>query len=218
MNPLKNIAVGFLVSFIGSIPLGYLNIIGFEIYAKVHLKDLIGYLLGVVIVEAIVIYCTLVFANRLVNYIKLIKFIEFFSILFMFFLAASFYLQSDNTMSGESGLTKYIKYSPFVIGIIFSSLNFIQIPFWTAWNLYLVNGNYISVQKSIRLWYVLGTLVGTFFGMMALILFLSAIDKELNNVSGYVISYIIPIFFLGMGLYQTYKFYKKYYFKSEKQI
>jgi hypothetical protein len=216
MKALKNVVVGFLVSFIGSIPLGYLNIIGFEIYAKVHLQDLIGYLLGVVIVEAIVIYCTLVFANRLANNIKLIKFIEFFSILFMLFLAVSFYLQSDNTMSGESGLTKYIKYSPFVIGIIFSSLNFIQIPFWTAWNLYLVNGHYISVQKSIRLWYVLGTLVGTFFGMMALILFLSAIDKKLNNVSGFVISYVIPIFFIGMSLYQAYKFYWKYYSKTKK--
>jgi len=73
MKALKNVVVGFLVSFIGSIPLGYLNIIGFEIYAKVHLQDLIGYLLGVVIVEAIVIYCTLVFANRLANNIKLIK-------------------------------------------------------------------------------------------------------------------------------------------------
>ena len=65
MLKLKNIVVGFLISFVGSIPLGYLNIIGYEIYIKKGLDSTIQYLFGVVIIEAIVIFSTLIFANIL---------------------------------------------------------------------------------------------------------------------------------------------------------
>ena len=51
MQNIKNIFVGFLVSFIGSIPLGYLNVVGFDIYAQKGLISTVFYLLGVVIVE-----------------------------------------------------------------------------------------------------------------------------------------------------------------------
>lgn len=218
MKALKNIFVGFLVSFVGSIPLGYLNIIGFEIYSKSGLTALIDYLAGVIIIEGIVIYLTLAFANQLSQNKKLIKYIEIFSIFFMLLLAYSFYFQGDADGEGESGLTKYINYSSFVIGIIFSSLNFIQIPFWLGWNLYLVNGNYISLQKNIRLLYVFGTLIGTFFGMLCLVLFLNMVDQKADRVSGYVIARIIPLFFLGLAVYQTYKFYGKYYSEKSKKI
>ncbi|MFT7351846.1 MAG: hypothetical protein ACI9XR_001606, partial [Flavobacterium sp.] len=42
----KNIFVGFLVSFIGSIPLGYLNIIGFNIFQFSGILSTIHYLFG----------------------------------------------------------------------------------------------------------------------------------------------------------------------------
>ena len=61
MVNIKNILVGFLVSFIGSIPLGYLNVIGFEIYKYQGLTTTIFYLLGVICIEFFVIYCTLIF-------------------------------------------------------------------------------------------------------------------------------------------------------------
>lgn len=61
---LKNTAVGFLVSFLGSLPFGYLNLIGFQVYAEKGFESLIFYLLGVIIVESVVIYSTLLFAKK----------------------------------------------------------------------------------------------------------------------------------------------------------
>ena len=73
MKALKNIVVGFLVSFIGSIPLGYLNIIGFVVYSKSGMNNLLLYLLGVITIEALVIYCTLLFADKLSKNKKLMN-------------------------------------------------------------------------------------------------------------------------------------------------
>jgi len=210
MKALKNIFIGFLVSFVGSIPLGYLNVIGYEIYLKTGFQDLITYLLGVIIIEGIVIFATLLFANQLTHNKKLIKVIEVFSILFMFLLAWSFYSSSSGETTQASGLSGYLDYSAFVIGIIFSSLNFIQIPFWTGWNLYLVNAKYISVEKNNKYTYLAGTVIGTFCGMLSLVLFLSLVTESADNLSTYLMRYIIPLFFFGMGLYQTLKFYRKY--------
>ena len=84
MKILKNIGVGFLVSFLGSIPLGYLNVIGFDIYNHAGIASVVPYLFGVITVEVFVIYFTLIFANQLISNKKLLKIIAGFSVLFMF--------------------------------------------------------------------------------------------------------------------------------------
>ena len=211
MKALKNIFVGFLVSFIGSIPLGYLNVIGFEIYSKLGMNSLIFFLLGVIFVEMFVIYFTLIFAKQLVNNKKLMKIIDFFAVFFLLILGYSFYSNSNQTAGQQGILEKYTMYSPFFIGILLNSINFIQVPFWTGWNLYLMNGNYISTIKMLKLYYVSGTLIGIFFGMLTLILILNTLSQNTTSFSKYVIPIIIPSFFVVLAFVQMIKVYKKYY-------
>lgn len=211
MQKLKNIFVGFLISFIGSIPLGYLNVVGYEVYKKFGIEETIFYLFGVISIEFLVIYFTLLFANQLIANKKLIKFIEAFSIIFMFLLAYIFYSSASKEAENQSVLAKYVDYSPFVVGLILSCLNFIQIPFWTSWNLYLLNGNYIEISKSRKYFYVFGTILGTFCGMLVLILSLDYVTNQTDFLAKYLMKIIIPLVFAGLGIFQAYKFYKKYY-------
>lgn len=211
MQKLKNIFVGFLISFIGSIPLGYLNVVGYEVYNKFGIEETIFYLFGVISIEFLVIYFTLLFANQLIANKKLIRFIEAFSIIFMFLLANIFFTSASKEAENQSVLEKYVDYSPFVVGLILSCLNFIQIPFWTSWNLYLLNGNYIEISRSRKYFYVLGTVLGTFCGMLVLILSLDYVSNQTDFLAKYLMKIIIPMVFAGLGIFQAYKFYKKYY-------
>ena len=208
MKALKNLVVGFGVSFVGSIPLGYLNIIGFEIYSKSGIYSLIPYLAGVVCVEVLVIYFTLIFAKKILENKKILKWIEIFSIVFLLVLACTFFLKNES--KNQNLLIKYIAYSPFFIGIILSSLNFIQIPFWIGWNLYLVNEKYIDLDNKLKFIYITGTLLGTFFGMLTFVLFLNYVNANIDD-NKFSISDFIPLLFLGMALFQIFKFWKKYY-------
>lgn len=205
MINLKNIFVGFLVSFIGSIPLGYLNVVGFDVYSDKGLLTTIYYLLGVMTVEFFVIYFTLIFAKKLAENKKLTKYIEGFSVVFMFVLAAVFYFGSNS----KTDYSASFDYSPFILGIVLSCLNFIQIPFWTGWNLYLLNGNHIEVSKSRKYFYVFGTVAGTFCGMLVLILSLHYFANNVDFLSKYLMKIIIPAVFFGLGIFQGYKFYRK---------
>jgi hypothetical protein len=213
MKVIKNILVGFLVSFLGSIPLGYLNIIGFQIYTEFGIENLVLYLLGVVFVEAFVIYFTLIFANRLVNNVKLMRVIDVFAIFFLLFLAYSFYSYSNQTAASPNYLKKYVIYSPFLIGLLLSSINFLQLPFWTGWNVYLINGNYIKTTKALKFYYVGGTLAGTFAGMMGFVFFLHTIAQSGAHISKYLFAIIIPLFFIVLACLQGYKVFKKYNIK-----
>jgi threonine/homoserine/homoserine lactone efflux protein len=210
MQTLKNIFVGFLVSFVGSIPLGYLNVIGFQIYQKSGLEPFLLYLLGVIFIEMFVIYFTLLFAKRLSENKKLLKTIEIFSIVFMLGLAYFFYNQSNFSAINKNELSSLLLFSPFIIGISLNVVNFIQLPFWTSWNLYLINNNYISVEKNLKFSYILGTLFGTFLGMLALILGLNQVTSNSELLSELLVSKVIPSFFIGMAVYQGFKFWKKY--------
>ncbi|WP_309614582.1 hypothetical protein [Flavobacterium sp.] len=207
MINLKNIFVGFLVSFIGSIPLGYLNVVGFQVFQKSGLQPTIWYLAGVICIEFLVIYLTLIFAHKLAANEKLTKYIEGFSVVFMFILAAGFYFGSNS----KTDYSTSFDYSPFVLGIVLSCLNFIQIPFWTGWNLWLLNGKYIEVSKSGKYFYVSGTVVGTFCGMLVLILSLHYFASNVDFLSKYLMQIIIPLVFVGLGVFQGVKFFKKYY-------
>lgn len=211
MKGLKNILVGFLVSFVGSIPLGYLNVIGLQIYNKLGINNVILYLFGVISIEAFVVYFTLIFSERLSNQRKLIKIIDGLSIFFMLLLAYSFYSQSHTGTSSSDMTTEYFDFYPYLIGMIFSIFNFIQIPFWIGWNLYLIHGKFISVERNYKLLYVLGALIGTYLGMLALILGLNLVVENSEKISKYFFSTLIPLFFQAMAFFQTFKFYKKYF-------
>ncbi len=211
MIKFKNLLVGFLVSFVGSIPLGYLNIVGFQLYQVTGIVSLIHFILGIITIEIFVIYFTLIFAKRLSENKKLNKYIEIFGIVFMFLLAYVFYYQSKISNSNRTDFSKYISYSPFFIGIILNSLNFLQLPFWTSWNLYLLNRKFISIEKSNKYFYILGTLIGIFFGMLSLILSLDLVATNFEFVSKIILSTLIPLLFLGLAIFQGYKFWKKYY-------
>jgi hypothetical protein len=210
MINLKNIAVGFLVSFIGSIPLGYLNVVGFDIYNSSGIRSTILYLLGVICIEFCVIYLTLIFADKLFKMEKLLKFIEGFSIVFMFILAYLFY-SSTNSDDANRTVFSNVPQNFFFAGIVYSFLNFIQIPFWLSWNLYLLNGKFIEISKSGKYFYIFGTVAGTFCGMLALILALHYFASNVDFLSKYLMQIIIPLVFLGLGIFQGIKFYRKYY-------
>ena len=211
MKILKNIAFGFLVSFLGSIPLGYLNVVGYDVYSRSGFDAMIQFLLGVICIEAVVIYITLIFTDKLMKNKKLIRIIEGFSVIFMFVVAYVFYSGASSEVASGSTIRHYD--SPFVLGIVLSCFNFISIPFWTGWNLYLLNAKYIDISKRLRFLYLLGTMLGTFAGMLLIILSLDYITAQAGFFSKYLMGAIIPIGFVGMGIYQGVKFYNKYFRK-----
>ena len=206
-NQLKNTAIGFAISFIGSIPLGYLNIIGLEFYKAERIDLLIKYLLGVVIIEVFVIYITFKLASKLTQNQRWKKTISLFTIIFLATLALLFYNGNNASQIYENPFQQFIQY-PFFVGIVLSSINFAQIPFWFSWNIYLINESYIQDRKDLKNYYVTGASVGTFLGMLTLII---GLHKAISYTqTSFSFQKYIWVLFVGLALFQLYLYFKKY--------
>lgn len=178
--------MGFAISFIGSIPLGYLNLIGYQIYSTSNFNQLNLYLFGVLCIEAIVIYTTLKLSSKVSMNPKWKNYISIFSFFFLLGIALLTYNSTSNQSNALDKYNSYLTYSAFISGVILSCINVAQVPFWMSWNLYLTNENYIISKDKNGLFYVLGTVLGTYFGMLVIIF---SIETAKNN------NYISPTFF-----------------------
>jgi hypothetical protein len=158
----------------------------------------------------VVIYFTVIFSNELVNNKKLMKSIDFFAVFFLLLLAYLFFSYSSQAVEDHNYLQKYIQYSPFLIGMVLCGFNFLQIPFWMGWNLYLINANHIVLLGKLKFPYILGTLVGTFWGMMVAIVLLDSLSHTTFSFSKYIMPIGIPLFFIVLACFQSAKVYKKY--------
>jgi len=201
---LKNIVVGFAISFIGSIPLGYLNLIGFQIYSTSNFNQLNLYLFGVLIVEAIVIYTTLKLSSKVAMNPKWKNYISIFSFFFLLGIAILTYNSTSNGSNSLDKYNSYLSYSAIISGLILSSLNFAQIPFWMSWNLYLTNEKYIFIEDKKELFYVLGTVLGTYFGMLAIIFSIEA-AKNKDYISPNFFSKYIWVIFFVLAVFQLFQ-------------
>ena len=204
MKILKNILVGFAVSFIGSIPLGYLNLIGYQIYSTSNINQLNLYLFGVLCVEAIVIYTTLRFSSKVAMNPKWKNYISIFSFIFLLGIALLTYNSTSNEGNSLDQYNSYLSYSALVSGILLSAINFAQIPFWMSWNLYLTNENYIVSSGKKSLFYIFGTVSGTYFGMLAIIFSIEA-AKNKDYISPTFFAKYIWVVFLVLAIFQLFQ-------------
>ena len=158
------------------------------------------------------IYGTLVFAQRLARNERLMRYIELFSILFMLGLAWYFHASATDTALPDDASAGYDNLGPFAKGLFFSCINVMQLPFWTGWNVYVVNQGYVAPDKKAG--YVGGSLLGTFSGMLVFILVLGLLTSRSAFMSRYLMPVIIPVLFIAMAVFQSVKFYRKYYRKA----
>jgi hypothetical protein len=157
---------GFWVSFAGSLPMGYLNLIALRIFETHSWSGLLGYLLGIVLVEFWVIYLTFWSAERLLKNTRLMFWIDVFAVLFLVGLAFSFLPTLPNSPNASPTLS--MAASPILLGLWFNALNILQISFWAGWNLYLLEKKQISSQNLYP--YIIGALIGTCVGMTGFVL------------------------------------------------
>ncbi len=209
----QNIAVGILVSFIGSLPLGWLNLLAFEIYSNNGINEMFEYLLGIVIIEAVVIFITLKFAEQIAQRTKIVRRIEVFSIAFLLMLGLISLVELQNS---DPDFSKYILYAPLAAGLICSVMNLMQIPFWLGWNIYLLGNSYIFRGQKNEILYTISCMFGTIVGMSCFVLLMDSASEYADNAEVPFVKYSIPVIFFLMAVYQFYSYRKKHSPKRQK--
>ncbi len=203
---------GFIISLLGSLPLGYINIVALQITLEKGNIDSIYFILGIVFIEIFVLKATSYGAMWLVSQKKLLQFIDIFMI--FFFICIGYYFFSNIGTKQNFSLSN-IKFSqyPFLLGLLLNTLNFIQWPYWSGVYIYLYrNGNLTTKTK--KNYFIIGALIGTTIGMILFSQFGKLLLFDNKNQFNTYLNTIFAVLFLVLALLQIIRFYLKQYKKQ----
>lgn len=173
MNKLVNrfshpFGIGFLASFLGTLPLGILNVMTFNIaYHDGWLNSLL-FGTGVTLVETIYAFVLLqivpleklsIRSKQLLNVIMLV----FLS--FLTYQSFQGYLQPDTNR-----FSSLLLHGNFITGITYSALNLLQIPFWLGLNAVVIHKGIVHRGHISCYPYLTGIASGTLGGLLLFLL------------------------------------------------
>ena len=207
MHPLLKIFfTGMLVSFIGSLPLGTLNIAAMQISVSDGVTAAMLFSIGSLSVEIIYVRISLVAMDWIRKQEKILKALEWVTLVIVLGLAvSSFYAalhpQVEKNFVLDSPLPK------FVLGMVMCAVNPVQIPFWFGWSTVLFSKKVLLPRNDHYNSYILGIGIGTFIGNCIFIFGGLLIASKINN-NQHILNWIIGGIFALTALIQAWKMWR----------
>jgi len=208
MRPLRKIFfTGMLVSFLGSLPLGTLNIAAMQISISDGIIAALLFSSGSLLAEVIYVRLSLVAMDWIRKQEKIFKILEYITLVIVLALAASsFYAAINPTV--EKNVVLNSPMPKFLLGLMMSAINPVQIPFWFGWSTVLFTKKILLPRKDFYNSYIFGIGIGTLFGNFVFIFGGLLIASRINN-NQHILNWIIGGIFTITALIQIWKMIKK---------
>jgi threonine/homoserine/homoserine lactone efflux protein len=198
---------GLFISFLGTLPLGTLNISAMQIAVSDGILPAFYFAFGVLWVEMVYVRISLVAMEWVRHQKRLFLILEWVTLFIIIALAiASFYAASHPTLTKNPILSNTIH--RFWLGTIMSALNPVQIPFWFGWSTVLFTRKVLlPINKHFNM-YIAGIGTGTLIGN-AIFIFGGKLLVDKLNTNQQVIQYIVGAVFGLTAVIQLWKMIKQ---------
>ncbi len=204
---LKLFLWGLLISFLGSLPLGTLNIAAMQIGITDGISPALWFAAGSLTAEILYVRLSLVAMDWVRRQDKILKALEWLTVIIVLALAISSFWAAI-TPHGEKNVLLSNTMHRGLLGFTMSALNPVQIPFWFGWSTVLFTKNILKPGVLNYNIYIIGIGVGTFLGN-CIFIFGGRLMVDQLNASQTTLNYIIGSVFLITGLLQLFRIYKK---------
>lgn len=159
---------GLVISFLGSLPLGALNLITTYVSVSRGATAAILFAAGCILSELIFLRLALTAMSWLSQRKKLFKILEWITIIIILALAIFSFSAAIRRTGFTSAMPASIRY-PFWSGVLLSAMDPMKIPFWFLWSTVLMGNKILLPKSSYYNSYVLGAGFGSLFGFMVFI-------------------------------------------------
>ncbi len=207
---LKIFLIGLVISFLGSLPLGTLNMTAFHIAAFQNANEAILFALAVVFVELVVVRITLTYSKKIDFGNKLFFYVLPMAVALLLYLAISSFVSVGNPKEIASGTGVFpMIESSIMLGLLLSALNPMHIPFWIGWNSVLTTRKTLDEKPGMYIFYISGIGIGSIGGLMMFVFAGKYIFQNYHQYS-YVIAFILGCLYLGFSFYLLFLLYKNH--------
>ena len=195
--------VGALISFLGQLPLGNMNLTATQLSVQENYRNAWKYGLGIVLVEIIYLRLALTGMDWVVEHKVLFTIMGWLTVIVFVVLGVLAFVMARKQTGAKKGLLLNNKMNRFLLGVVVSGINPAQIPFWFLWSTQLLNSKLLLPTTEQFNWFTAGAGLGSLAGLAVyihggkwLITKLKTSNKGLNIFMGIV--------FILAGLFQLY--------------
>jgi threonine/homoserine/homoserine lactone efflux protein len=192
------IAIGFVLGFVGYLPLGNINLSVVQMSVSGEEKKWQLFILFAALMEFIYCFGCLYGMDQLLKQPQLISFLNWSAVAIFLFLGLYTFLhtfRAQNTSTTSSGLRR---------GVMVAIFNPLQIPFWLIWGVYVFQNGWVKSEAvSIAIFSFLCSL-----GTIAVLWLYAIAGRKLVaklNVNRNILNRFIGSLLIVLAMYQTYK-------------
>lgn len=206
-NLWKIFFTGMLISFLGSLPLGTLNVAVMQISISDGLLPAFLFSMGSLTSEIIYVRLSLIAMDWVRKQQKLLRFLEWVTLAIVIALAvSSFYAALHPGVKENVILSSSI--NKYLLGLGMSAVNPVQIPFWFGWSTVLFTKKVLLPRANHYNTYIVGIAIGTLFGNFVFIYGGKLIANKITN-NQQVLNWVIGSIFALTALIQIWKMARK---------
>jgi threonine/homoserine/homoserine lactone efflux protein len=155
---------GLLISFLGSLPLGTLNIAAMQIGIQESIKEAIYFSFGSLLVEMIYVRISLVGIDWVSKQEKLMRIMEWLTLAIILALAVGSFIAAAKGDGDTKNVMLQNDMHRFLLGMFMCAINPVQIPFWFGWSTVLFTKKILQPVNAQYNIYILGIGIGTLMG------------------------------------------------------
>jgi threonine/homoserine/homoserine lactone efflux protein len=191
--------LGFTSSFLGTLPLGMLNLTILQLALANRQQQAVAFSLGATLIEFVQIGITLLGMNVLLAVPLLSQAISVISIPILLYLGYQNFQKKEET----EGL-KLTSKSAFWQGILLGFANVVVYPFWLLWGNVFVQNDWLTPTPEAYFYFSFAAAIGTFGAFLFFILLGKILWKRLSRVQK-MIDKLIGYTFFGFAAFQFFK-------------
>jgi threonine/homoserine/homoserine lactone efflux protein len=198
---------GMLISFLGSLPLGTLNIAAMQIAISDGYHPAILFSLGSLTAEMVYVRLSLIAMDWVRRQQKLFKILEWVTLAIVVALAvSSFYAAVHPKIHKNIILSSTL--NRYLLGLFMCAVNPVQIPFWFGWSTVLFTKKILLPKNSHYNLYILGIGIGTLLGNFVFIFGGKLIANKIN-ANQHILNWVIGGIFAITALIQIWRIARK---------
>ncbi|HEX3164935.1 MAG TPA: LysE family transporter [Chitinophagaceae bacterium] len=207
MRSARIFLIGMLISFLGSLPLGTLNVAAMQISISDSVMQAMQFSFGSLLAEMIYVRLSLVAMDWVRKRQIFFRLLEWITLAIVLILAgSSFYGAMSPTVKDNVVLSSALP--KILLGFSMSAVSPAQIPFWFGWSTFLLTKKILLPINRHYNFYIVGIGLGTLIGNCIFIFGGRLIADKLKN-SDRVMSWVIGAIFLITAIIQIWKMTKK---------
>lgn len=177
---------GLLISFLGSLPLGTLNVAAMQIGIQEGIKDAVYFAFGSLLVEMVYVRISLMGVDWIRKQEKLMKAMEWVTLFIILALAAGSFWAAATKGDDAKNVFLENNMHRFLLGMFMSAVNPVQIPFWFGWSTVLFTKKILEPVRSQYNIYIFGIGLGTLIGNCLFIFGGKWLVQRISNSQQYI--------------------------------